>query len=58
MVLDNKIFKLLIKVYEIQNFFSDHCMDTTALRSTLNNGSGKTYAASKQVSWPAREEAC
>lgn len=58
MVLDTKIFKLLIKVFEIRTFFSDHCIDTIALRSTLNNGSGKTYAASKQMSWPAREEAC
>lgn len=50
MALDIKIFKLLIKFCEIRNFFSDDRMGTIALRSTLSNGSGKTYAATKQVS--------
>lgn len=50
MVLDTEIFKPCIKVCEIQNFFSNHSVDATALRSTLSNCSGKTYAASKEVS--------
>lgn len=56
--LDTEIFKPLTKVCEIQNFFSDHCMDMVALRNAVSNGSGKTHAASKQLSWPGREDAC